>query len=78
MPTLPEINNAVSTIRGIEVHRNVDIQHTGNAERHIAVPGEVKVQLHHIANSNHPTVHQIELFGVCKSLRNKRNKAVCN
>ena len=48
VPPSPEVSNAVTFVRGIEVHREVETQQQCNTNGHIAIPAEVAVNLHGI------------------------------
>src|SRR5687768_5387348 len=45
VPSSPELDQVRSPIRGREVRRELDAEHSRHAARHVAVPGKVEVDL---------------------------------
>ena len=57
MPTTPKLCNGCRLIRRVEVHIKMEAQQQGNADSHIAVPGEVAIDLERIAVNAHKVFH---------------------
>ena len=54
MPTAPELGDAAADIRIIEVFDKIEGKDLAESYRHIAVTGEIEIQLKHIRNNVHP------------------------
>ena len=60
MPAFPEIPDGQRLVGGIEVHGQIDVQHPGKAQRHIAVAAEIKINLEGVGKH-----HENQLQGAC-------------
>ena len=60
MPSLPELADVQALIRRIEVDRQLDVEHQRNARRHVAIAGEVEIQLEGIADGDEPRFRRVE------------------
>ena len=61
MPTPPELLNSSRCVRIIEVLKEMETEHAPHTDRHVAVTGEVKVNLQSVANRAHPAGKHADL-----------------
>ena len=64
MPALPELRDGEGAVGGVEVHRQPQAQEPGAARRHVAVAGEIEVELQGIAQNHRPGGGGAEVFDI--------------
>jgi hypothetical protein len=64
VPSLPVFGDAGGLVGGVEVEGEADGEDAGEAERHVAVAGEVEVELHGIDNEAGPRGSGVEGAGM--------------
>ena len=60
MPAAPEIPDALRPVGALEVLREAEAQHLPEANGHIGVPGEVKIDLEGVAHRPEPGVAGVD------------------
>ena len=60
VPALPELADVQALVRRIEVERQLDVEHQRHARGHVAVAGEVEVQLEGVAQRHKPRLRGVE------------------
>ena len=60
MPAFPEIPDGQRLVGGIEVHGQIDVQHSGKSQRHIAVAAEIEIDLEGVGQH-----HKKQFQGAC-------------
>ena len=60
VPALPELPDIHALVRGVEVHGDADVEHEADAGGHVAVAGEVEVQLEGVAHGHKPGLRRVE------------------
>ena len=60
MPAFPEIPDGQRLVGGIEVHGQIDVQHSGKAQCHIAVAAEIEIDLEGVGQH-----HKKQFQGAC-------------
>jgi len=67
VPSPPKLDDAARLIRRLEVLREAHVQHQGQADRHVAVPGKIEVDLHRKRERAAPRVTQRHGLGVVEN-----------
>lgn len=63
MPPLPEVDDIKRLVRAVEVDRQDNVEHEADADSHIAVAAEVKIELAGVGERSCPSLEKIEAFG---------------
>ena len=73
MPAAPEINDVDGLVRGIEIDRQLDAEHKAQANGHVAVAREIKIDLKGVGQRGHPGVQHVHKIPV----RNRVEHWIC-
>ena len=69
MPALPELADVQRLVGRVEVERDFDVEHQAHAGGHVAVAGEVEIELEGIADGDEPGLGGVEAQRVGEALR---------
>ena len=78
MPSPPEINNGFCLVRGIEIDGKFQVQHKPQANCHLAVAREIKIQLVCISNSASPRFDYTNLSRPTEHVGYPRRNLICD
>ncbi|MPM24677.1 hypothetical protein SDC9_71161 [bioreactor metagenome] len=63
MPARPEVDDARGLVGRVEVERELDAEHLGQAQRHVGVAREVEINLQRIAQAGGPRPPHLQIAG---------------
>lgn len=67
MPPLPKLSEGKRLVRGIEIHRQVDIHHLPDADGHVTIAAEVKVDLDGIGKAGENGICRVQVGHIRKA-----------